>query len=472
MQFHILSFEGPDAYARAGGIASRVTGLVQALADAAYETHLWFVGDPARSGHESQGNLHLHRWCQWISQYHPEGVYDAEEGKRTDYAASLPPFLLRETLLPYIQNGGHAVIMAEEWHTVDAVLHLDWLLREAHVRDQVTILWNANNTFSFHRIDWRRLADAAIITTVSRYMKQLMQGWGVNPLVIPNGLPTEALVRPERQAVAAFRARLRQRTVLCKVARWDPDKRWILAIEILGALKQQGWRPLLIARGGVEAHGGEVLGAAARAGLRVAERAFLEPGIHGLLKAMENLEETDVVSLRSAITLPPRRVLFHAASAVLANSGHEPFGLVGLETMAVGGVACTGCSGEDYAVPGYNALVLETNDPREFTALFSELHANPRRERGLRRAGSATAKQYMWAEIIQHLLLPRIHFLAKQAMVTAPEASPRFQQARPHPRPLQDDSTPPQLVTWMADCLKRRQSSHEDCNRPRVATGK
>ncbi len=472
MQFHILSFEGPDEYARAGGIASRITGLVRALADATYETHLWFVGDPARPGHENQDNLHLHRWCQWISQYHPAGVYDAEEGKRADYVASLPPFLFQETLLPYIQNGGHAVIMAEEWHTVDAVLHLDWLLREAHVRDQVTILWNANNTFSFHRIDWRRLADAAIITTVSRYMKQLMQRWGVDPLVIPNGLPAEALVRPERQAVAAFRARLRHRTVLCKVARWDPDKRWILAIDILGALKQQGWRPLLIARGGVEAHGGEVLGAAARAGLRVAERAFLEPGIHGLLKAMENLEETDVVSLRSAITLPPRRVLFHAASAVLANSGHEPFGLVGLETMAVGGVACTGCSGEDYAVPGYNALVLETNDPREFTALFSELHANPRRERGLRRAGSATAKQYMWAEIIQHLLLPRIHFLAKQAMVTAPKASPRFQQARPHPRPLQDDSTPPQLVTWMADRLKRRQSSHEDCNRPRVATGK
>jgi glycosyltransferase involved in cell wall biosynthesis len=181
------------------------------------------------------------------------------------------------------------------------------------------------------------LADAAIITTVSRYMKQLMQRWGVNPLVIPNGLPTEALVRPERQAVAAFRARLRHRTVLCKVARWDPDKRWILAIDILGALKQQGWRPLLIARGGVEAHGGEVLGAAARAGLRVAERVFPEPGIQGLLKAVENLEEIDVVSLRSAITLPPRRVLFHAASAVLANSGHEPFGLVGLETMAVGG---------------------------------------------------------------------------------------------------------------------------------------
>jgi glycosyltransferase involved in cell wall biosynthesis len=468
MQFHILSFEGPDGYARAGGIASRVTGLVRALADAAYETHLWFVGDPTLPGHESQGSLHMHRWCQWISQYHPSGVYEAEEGKRADYVASLPPFLLREVLLPYVQHGGHAVIMAEEWHTVDAVLHLDWLLRQAHVREQVTILWNANNTFSFHRIDWRRLAEAAIITTVSRYMKQLMQQRGVDPLVIPNGLPREALIRPERQAVEAFRARLPRRTVLCKVARWDPDKRWLLAIDILGALKQQGWRPLLIARGGVEAHGGEVLGAAARAGLRVAERVFPEPGIHGLLTAVENLQEVDVVSLRSPITLPPRRVLFHAASAVLANSGHEPFGLVGLEAMAVGGVACTGCSGEDYAVPGYNALVLETNDPREFTALFSELHANPVRERGLRRAGSATAKHYMWPEIIQRLLLPRIHFLAKRAGVAAPESPTRALQARPHPHLPQAGGMAPALVDWMADHLKRRRTSCEDQTHPHV----
>jgi glycosyltransferase involved in cell wall biosynthesis len=469
MQFHILSFEGPDEYARAGGIASRVTGLVRALADAAYETHLWFVGDPARPGHERQGNLHLHRWCQWISQYHPSGVYEAEEGKRADYVTSLPPFLLREQLLPYLQSGGHAVIMAEEWHTVDAVLHLDWLLREAQVRDRVTILWNANNTFSFHRIDWRRLAEAAIITTVSRYMKQLMQRWGVSPMVIPNGLPTEAMVRPERQAVAAFRTRLQHRTVLCKVARWDPDKRWILAIDILGALKQQGWRPLLIARGGVEAHGGEVLGAAARAGLRVTERVFPEPGIQGLLKTVENLEGIDVVNLRSAITLPPRRVLFHAASAVLANSGHEPFGLVGLETMAVGGVACTGCSGEDYAVPGYNALVLETNDPREFTALFSELHANPRRERGLRQAGCATAKHYMWGQIIQHLLLPRLHFLAKSATRTAPETPRRAQQTPPPPRLRQDEGTPPPFVEWMAGRRKHAHTSREDFTPAQVA---
>ena len=114
-QFHLLSFEGPDPYARAGGIASRITGLAQALAANGFETHLWFIGDPNLPGNECHQQLWLHRWCQWISRYHPAGVYDGEEGKQNDYAASLPPFLLREVLLPHLQRGGRAVVLAEEW---------------------------------------------------------------------------------------------------------------------------------------------------------------------------------------------------------------------------------------------------------------------------------------------------------------------------------------------------------------------
>jgi hypothetical protein len=105
MQCHLLSFAGPDAYARAGGIATRVTGLAQALADAGHDTHLWFIGDPEQPGHEADGQLHLHRWCQWISRYHPGGVYDGEEGKRLDYAASLVPFLVQDGLLPALRRG-------------------------------------------------------------------------------------------------------------------------------------------------------------------------------------------------------------------------------------------------------------------------------------------------------------------------------------------------------------------------------
>ena len=97
---------------------------------------------------------------------------------------------------------------------------------------------------------------------------------------------------------------------------------------------------------------------------------------------------------------------------ILANSGHEPFGLVGLETMAVGGVAYTGCSGKDYAVPGQNALVLETTDPQEWIGLLRELHLHPAQERAIRRAGRVTAQHDLWPQILSGLLLPRLRLLA------------------------------------------------------------
>lgn len=160
--------------------------------------------------------------------------------------------------------------------------------------------------------------------------------------------------------------------------------------------------------GGVEAHGREVLAAAAADGLRVVERALPEPSVYGLIQAMDGLREVDIVSVRSPLSTDSCHVLFQGSHAVLANSGHEPFGLVGLETMAAGGVACTGGSGEDYAVPGYNALVLETMDPREFIGLFEELRRNPVQERAIRRAGRLTARHYVWPQVLQRNLLPRL----------------------------------------------------------------
>jgi glycosyltransferase involved in cell wall biosynthesis len=123
------------------------------------------------------------------------------------------------------------------------------------------------------------------------------------------------------------------------------------------------------------------------------------------------LQAFDMVSLRSPVDTASRQLLLHSSHAVLANSGREPFGMVGLETMAAGGVACTGCSGEDYAMPGRNALVLETTDPHEFLGLFGALRAHPAQERAIRRAGRATARQYRWAEIVQRVLVPRVQGL-------------------------------------------------------------
>jgi glycosyltransferase involved in cell wall biosynthesis len=420
-QLHLLSFEGPDPYSRAGGIASRISGLSEALAGAGFETHLWFVGDPDLPGVEQRGRLTLHRWCQWISRYHPEGVYAGEEGKRQDYARSLPPSLLHEFLLPHIlHNGGRAAVLAEEWQTADAVLHLDWLLRRENVRDRVTILWNANNTFGFDRIDWQRLAEAATITTVSRYMRQLIWPMGVDARVIPNGLSEEALGSPERVAAAHFQRCFHERTVLAKVARWDPDKRWTLAIDTLAEMKRRGFRPLLIARGGIEPHGREVLEHARHQGLHVIDRRSATPGPRGLFEALANINGADVVNLRSHLDPEGRRLLFGASAAVLANSGHEPFGLVGLEAMASGGLACTGSTGEDYAVPGQNALVLETADPREFVGLFQAVQADPDHERAIRRAGQLTAEQYTWPSVVARVLLPRIRQISESQLPHQP----------------------------------------------------
>lgn len=414
MQFHLLSFEGPDSYARAGGLATRVEGLARTLAELGFETHLWFIGDPDAPGHEQQGNLHLHRWAQWISHHHPGGVYDGEAGKHADFTRTVPPHIAQQWLLPHLRAGGRAVVLAEEWHTVDAIRHLHALLEQAGLRDRAALLWNANNTFGFDRIDWRALASAARITTVSRYMKHLMWTLGVDPIVIPNGLPGDAFDPPDRLAGEELTRRFHDRMVVVKMARFDPDKRWMAAVESVALMKQAGWRPLLVARGGLEAHGAEVEASIRKHGLQQVDRSCRKPGAEGLLESLQGVDEADVVTLRSHVDPAARSVLLHGAAAVLANSGREPFGLVGLETMAVGGLACTGCTGEDYAVAGQNALVLETADPAEFVGLYERLRSRPAEATAIRRAGRATARQFAWSEVVQRVLLPRAELAASE----------------------------------------------------------
>jgi glycosyltransferase involved in cell wall biosynthesis len=406
-QIHVLSFEGPDPYSRAGGLATRVEGLTHALAEAGREVHLWFVGDPDDPAVEQRGTLHLHRWCQHISRRYPEGVYAGEGEKEEDYARALPPHLLNDVLRPALEQGKGAVVLAEEWQTARAVIALDRLLRDAGLRERVTLFWNANNTFGFEGIDWAALRSAARITTVSRYMKHRMRELGIDALAIPNGLSAEAFETVDRRAVAALRASFRDRMLITKMARWDPDKAWLAAVETAAALKRVGWRPLLVARGGQGPYGEIVLGTARRLGLRVVDRDA-GPGPRGLVDALRDNEKLDVVNLRSHVAPDARRVLFRASDAVLANSSHEPFGLVGLETMAAGGIAFTGCSGEDYVMPGQNALVLETGDPREFIGLYQQLRSDPAHGHQMRELGRWTARRFAWPEVIERVLMPRV----------------------------------------------------------------
>src|SRR5438067_3226023 len=286
--FVILSFEGPDQYSQAGGLGVRVKGLSRSLARMGYLTYLYFCGDPDLPGEEAQegGRLQLRRWCQWISALHRGGVYDGEEGKIRDWNYSLPASLIDDVIAPAAAEGKWVVVLGEEWHTSWSMRLISDSLYYRGLRDRVVMLWNANNTFGFHRINWGALTFASTITTVSRYMKFRMWEQGQNPVVIPNGIPRDSIRDFDPHAVAEIRAAAAADHLCFKIGRFDPDKRWLMAIAATAVLKRGGSRVRLVIRGGREAHGLEVLAFAKAHGLASldAESPASTDALAGLLR--------------------------------------------------------------------------------------------------------------------------------------------------------------------------------------------
>ncbi len=422
--FVLLSFEGPDQYSQAGGLGVRVKGLSRSLAHIGYDTHLYFCGDPDLPAEETQeaGKLHYHRWCQWISTQHRGGVYDGEEGKIRDWNVSLPPSLIDNVIAPAVGAGKNVVLLGEEWHTSWSMSLISNSLYLRGLRDRVVMLWNANNTFGFHRIDWASLTSATTLTTVSRYMKFKMWDSGQNPIVIPNGIPRASIADADPVAVAELRTAAAADHFCFKIGRFDPDKRWLMAVSAAAYLKRHGSRVRLLMRGGREPHGGEVIDHARHQGLAVLD-ANAPADAAGLASVLREHRDADVVNFTSFVSDGLLAVIYSACDAVLANSGHEPFGLVGLEVMAAGGLAVTGSTGEDYAEAYRNALVLETNDPVELVTELSLLKERPKLAASMRRRGRTTAREYIWEKVIQQLLL-RVEFAAAQQAVRPSPAAP------------------------------------------------
>ena len=127
----------------------------------------------------------------------------------------------------------------------------------------------------------------------------------------------------------------------------------------------------------------------------------------------------ELVNLTSFVPEPMLGPLYGSADAVLANSGHEPFGLVGLEVMAAGGLAFTGATGEDYAEGYRNAIVVETEDPTELAASLRIIRDRPDLVAAIRKQGRATARAYTWDRVIAQLLL-RVELAAAQQGVALP----------------------------------------------------
>ena len=414
-QFVLLSFEGPDRYSQAGGLGTRVTELARALAHAGFTTHLIFIGDPGLPAVETieNGNLHLYRWCQWISHSHPTGAYEAEWDKIVDFGNSVPWFVTDRLVRPAADAGQLTVIMAEEWHTTNTLARLSDSLHFNGLREQCVLLWNANNEFGFGHIDLPRLGFIATVTTVSRFMKHRLWDWGLNPLVLPNGIPRRLLEKVPQRPVTKLRKGMAADFLLLKIGRFDPDKRWFQAIEAAAQLKHAGHRVRFIARGGLEPHGGDVLHRARELGLVVqdvhSDNSYLDETLSTILAATD----ADVLNLCKFVPEDLLRVFYSAADAVLANSGYEPFGLVGLEAMACGAVVVTGTTGEDYAVQLHNALSVETDDPAELASYLQFIHSQPEVIRQIQRHARQTAALFTWESTIRDLL-SKVEYLAEK----------------------------------------------------------
>jgi glycosyltransferase involved in cell wall biosynthesis len=399
----LLSFEGPDRYSSVGGLGSRETSFARALGDADVATTLIFVGDPALPESESFApNVTLRRWCQWISWYHPRGVYDGEEGKVNDFTASVPTYVVDQIVAPAVERQERVLIVAEEWQTAPATLALDALLRARGLRDDVTIFWNANNTYGFDRINWSALQRAAAITTVSKYMKFELAQWDVSALVIPNGINEALLEGPPRELVALFRSSLRGKPALVKVGRFDPDKNWLQAMEAVAELRALEFTPQLVVRGGREPYGEFVFDYARRHGLRVERLEANGDDADAVASALAG-SSADVVHLQAFLPEATLAALYAASDAVLANSGKEPFGLVGLEVMAAGGIPVCGSTGEEYAEPFHNAIVCDTDDGRELAEYLRSSYGDERAADRMRQAGYATATRYLWQSVLETL---------------------------------------------------------------------
>ena len=394
--FLLLSFEGPDPYSLAGGLGVRMSGLAQALADRGFDTHLVFYGDPFLPSSEDRGNLRLYRWGQHLSRRFPLGVYHGEQEKLQHLTETFPEFATA-LISDVASQHKRLIVMAEDWQTVPALMETSDRLWRHGIRNHATLIWNANNIIGFDNIDWHRLTFVSHLTTVSRFMKHTMWNYQVNPTVIPNGLSLDAFSAAPggKNPLQALKADL----TFVKVARFDPDKRWLMAMDAIASLKSQTIKVRALVRGGMESYGDHVRDHARHRGL-IWESVSYKMGWEEDMAQIT----ADVIEVVNRIPDPVLRGLYHYADGVLANSGMEPFGLVGLEVMAQGGIAITGATGEDYVIPYYNALVVDTDDPEEMAHHGLLLMQNPTLAASIRTHGPVTAEQYRWDRVVEGLL--------------------------------------------------------------------
>jgi len=145
-----------------------------------------------------------------------------------------------------------------------------------------------------------------------------------------------------------------------------------------------------------------VFGRAVERALRIEDVHFERPDAQALANAL-TASQADIINIRSFLPDALLYTLYGAVDAVLANSGKEPFGLVGLEVMAAGGIAVCGSTGEDYARAFDNAIVCDTADPRELATYLERLWMEDGMRSRMRESAEQTARQFTWPAVLDIL---------------------------------------------------------------------
>ncbi len=401
----LVAFEGPDRYSFVGGLATRMNDLAEALVERGYEVRHLFVGDPALPTVERRlgGHMTLERWGQWISAFHPRDVYDGEDGKWRDFSRTVPRHLVDDVIGPAAERGQRTVVLFEDWQTADAAIGTALLLAVRERRDAASLFWNANNTYGSGNIDFATLQRAATVTTVSRFMRAALAELDVDAAVLPNGIAQRWLAAVPLEDLRAMRAAFGDRPTLVKVARFDQDKRWVWAIDAIAALKAAGQRPRWVMRGSRAAYADVVWRLVRDRGLTVEPLRLPAEAPPADVATAIATTTGDIVFLDFFVSEAALRALYGAAEGVLANSEKEPFGLVGLEVMACAGIPFVGRTGEDYAIPYVNAVVVQTDDPRELATHLAYLRERPSLAERMRAEGQATAERFAWPRVIEAL---------------------------------------------------------------------
>jgi hypothetical protein len=86
----------------------------------------------------------------------------------------------RSIARPAIAQRRHLVVLAEDWQTAEALIRLSDELR-SWTALQFNLIMECQQFDRLEHIDWPRLSFVSTLTTVSRYMKQIMRTYGLDP---------------------------------------------------------------------------------------------------------------------------------------------------------------------------------------------------------------------------------------------------------------------------------------------------